>query len=569
MKFLSLLLLLGLPLFDLNAQVLETDAAKLTNIEIITSGGDFKITEVAWINDNNVLTQSRKMNPISFQIMGADLKLGKYNVADQTGIDADLKGSGDQGYHYAHSSKNGAVVFYSNWDKNEQRTTLYYKTLNLDNLSLSEKENKLFSVAEFNGNIGLVVSEFHHSVSPNGSKIALSYASVNDNLERLAYNAAAKADTYEKERIQVGVVNEDMSVSWNKSFETNYHSKYIDIEEVAVDDKGNAYVLCKIYLNENRKEQVEGNVNTTYTIFGFFDNGDDVKEFKVNNPYDIIGKMDLVLDNAQNLWGIGLTFKPLPLMKNISTISSLNPGGSSMQDYAIFKTQTPMNGQLIVKIDPSKREKTLNKIHEMESKAFDEFPELGGFGDTKTFRNVTLEKIHFDAKGNLFVATRSLEPLGNSTKQQLKQKTALLVFNFDANGEFKNTQTIHGNVYTSGFGFIGTTTSLNVIHAVHPANRIFFKDLDQSVNSSFDEEYTFTLVLSELKFGNETFSTKKLSDLDTDKGIVNALTYTKVKDLNDKYIFFKGTVSDTRSNKIIMTEQPSKNFVNLTCVELK
>lgn len=568
MKKIIISFIAGLSMLSAQSQVLESDKAKLTNIEIVTGAGDYKVTDMNWVGTDQILTQSKKINPISFTIIGPNINLGLYNQKDQTGIKMMLKAGKNEVYQQVISNKNGSFVLKSTYDGGTTTNSLSFQKLNLTDLTESGSPTSMYSVSELNKNIGGVVGFFKNALSPDNSKLVLNYVSVAENLDNLGYANAAKAETHENEKIQIAVFNDEMNLIWKNSFDTPYNSKYADLEKIAVDNSGNAYVLCRVYNNEKRWEQKDGKLNYQYSIFGFFENGEVVKEFKIDHENHLLGNMNLVIDKKQDLVCVGISCEEITEKKKLYEQKSLNSGLSSTQDPVIFGYQSIMSGQLLVKINVSSQSKTLNKIVPLKDDVYNADANVRKLEDIKAISNVTVENIFFDDQNNMILSARSVAPRSGAAINNEKD-AALYLFNFSASGDYKTTQIIPSDIVTSGYAFVETPSSLKVMHVVHPKYRPKFSDLAQGTNDQFVEERVYSFAQSEIKFGEQGYKTEELIEIKSSNKVISSSFYTKTKILDEKFIFFRGTISDFMKNKLVLTEQPSKNFTRLTCVELK
>lgn len=110
---------------------------------------------------------------------------------------------------------------------------------------------------------------FSQVLSPDSSKLLI-YAN-------LPY---AKKDF---EKYSFWVYDDKMKEVWKKNVELPYSDKLFEIQKIILDNKGNTFVLGKLY-NQMVKERKNGEPNYKFVLISYSDNGNLVSEYSVDLP---------------------------------------------------------------------------------------------------------------------------------------------------------------------------------------------------------------------------------------------------------------------------------------------
>ena len=145
------------------------------------------------------------------------------------------------------------ILFYSQWDKENEFEQLFYKEINMDKGNVQNEGVLLFKVkGKVTGSLiagGFysyrVVNKFNTQFSFGKSKLLIQY--------RL--KPEEKKDEKNWDVIGFCVLGKGLEKVWSKEVKMPYTEKKMDNLDYTVDSEGNAYVLAKVYDDNSTKDK--------------------------------------------------------------------------------------------------------------------------------------------------------------------------------------------------------------------------------------------------------------------------------------------------------------------------
>ncbi|MFT3701930.1 MAG: hypothetical protein QM802_06160 [Agriterribacter sp.] len=194
----------------------------------------------------------------------------------------------------------------SDWDKDAQLESLYAVKVDVKNGKLSEKNQKLIETTKMASN-GLAgrgfyrfkqVEKYQFNYDADHKKLLVSYRLTPED----------KRDKYNYDKLGMYVFDENMQKLWGGEFTMPYTEKRMDNEDFAVDAKGDAYLLAKVYETESRKEKdKDGNAGYHLEVFKFTKNNKQVINATVSIDQYFIQESSLI-ENAMHDMIIACTY---------------------------------------------------------------------------------------------------------------------------------------------------------------------------------------------------------------------------------------------------------------------
>lgn len=168
---------------------------------------------------------------------------------------------------------NGKLYVFSTFlNRSDKMKYLFVETIDIKTLKQSGDIKKIGEVPVLNkresGGFGFSTSndDSEFKVSSEDTKILVT-----------SYYPNEKSDL---ERLKLQVFNSEMDQIWSKSVQLPYKDELFLPTNIQITDQGNIYFLGKIY-NEQAQEQFKGEVNYSYKLFSYTENGDNHKIYDI------------------------------------------------------------------------------------------------------------------------------------------------------------------------------------------------------------------------------------------------------------------------------------------------
>ncbi len=207
-------------------------------------------------------------------------------------------------------------------NKKSKKTYLLYHELNVKTMKFTGEIKVLgeipFKSRYDKGDFSIVYSE-------NKKRILIYHL--------LPYNKGGK------QKIAFSVLDSNLQKIWGKKITLPYADKLFKIVDYDIDDEGNVYVIGKQYRGK-AKDVVGGQVNFSFLILGYFDDGDDKREYKLKEKDKYITDLRLAIDKDMNLVCAGF--------------------------YSGNKMYGAAGGSFMLKIDPESEDITTSVYHKFD-----------------------------------------------------------------------------------------------------------------------------------------------------------------------------------------------------------
>ncbi|MBG16055.1 MAG: hypothetical protein CL853_06860 [Crocinitomicaceae bacterium] len=181
---------------------------------------------------------------------------------------------------------NDVLYVFSSKSNNEiKKNFLFVESINKKTL-LSNNDLRKISEINFEGKKKRNNGDFMYSISRDKSKI-------------LIYNSLP-FNKNENAKFSLHVFDQNLNQLWEDNITLPYEDKLFGVEDYQVSNKGNVYVLGKIY-NENRRTYKRGKPNFKHRILSYINESSNNKEYPVEIQEHFITDMKIAIDNNENI----------------------------------------------------------------------------------------------------------------------------------------------------------------------------------------------------------------------------------------------------------------------------
>ena len=156
-------------------------------------------------------------------------------------------------------------MFYSTWDKATEKEHLFADKIDLRRRTFADNPKELIEANKLTGTLEATgfykfatANKYQFNFSVDSSKMLVTYRKFTD----------IKDDTKSRDVLGFFVFDTDLKLIWGDEFRMPYTEKIMDNEDFAVDSKGTAYLLSKVY--EGKRTEKEGDdPNYHYEVMKF------------------------------------------------------------------------------------------------------------------------------------------------------------------------------------------------------------------------------------------------------------------------------------------------------------
>ena len=147
-------------------------------------------------------------------------------------------------------------------------------------------EKKLNKVGEIDSRNEYRTGQFDIEISKDSSKVLI--------YNQLPYKKR------EPERFALRVFDDQLELAWEKDIVLPYNDELFEVKEYQVDNEGNIYILGVLYGNRSRTQR-NGLPTYQYIILTYADQGETVREYKINLREKFITDLTFQIDRNRNL----------------------------------------------------------------------------------------------------------------------------------------------------------------------------------------------------------------------------------------------------------------------------
>lgn len=177
------------------------------------------------------------------------------------------------------------LLFSSLLDKKSKKNNLYVQTINKESL-MPNHDLRMVSQIDYEGRSKRSSGSFSYSFSEDRSKFLLYYA--------LPYKKN------ETERYGFHVFDKNMDLVWEKQVDLPFEEGLFGIEEYAINDKGEVYLLG-VAFKDKRISKRRGEPNYSYQILSYSDNGNTFKSFPVELSGHFLTDMQISINQENDI----------------------------------------------------------------------------------------------------------------------------------------------------------------------------------------------------------------------------------------------------------------------------
>ncbi len=234
---------------------------------------------------------------------------------------------------------------------------LEYKGKRMSLTSVIKLERRLFVLSTFNNNkknkTYLLYREFDpKTLKPKGKLSVMGeipYKSRYDkgdfaiiysqNRQRILLYHILPYNKGGQQKLAFAVLDTNLKTLWKEDITLPYRDNLFVVMDFELDDEGNVYVVGKKYRGKN-KDVLNGRINFEYIILGYFDQGNEEREYKLDAGRKFITDLQLAVDNNMNLICAGL--------------------------YTDGKNPYTVSGSFLLKIDYKSGDVTTSEFHKFD-----------------------------------------------------------------------------------------------------------------------------------------------------------------------------------------------------------
>ncbi|MEO6718957.1 MAG: hypothetical protein ABIN67_01285 [Ferruginibacter sp.] len=141
---------------------------------------------------------------------------------------------------------------HSDWEKSTETETLYFDKLDVNSGKITEANHKMFESSKIAGNATMrgfysykTTDKYLFNFDAQHTKLLVSY--------RLIPEERNDKKNYDKIGLQV--FDDKLNKLWGNVYTMPYTEAIMDNSDFSVDEKGNAYLLAKVYDSDSRREK--------------------------------------------------------------------------------------------------------------------------------------------------------------------------------------------------------------------------------------------------------------------------------------------------------------------------
>lgn len=229
-------------------------------------------------------------------------------------------------------------MFYSTWDKDAGKEHLFADRISLGDGKFANQPIGLIEADKIAGTLAATgfykfatANKYRFDFSVDSSKMLVSYRKYTD----------IKDDAKSKDVLGFFVFDQDLKLIWGDEFRMPYTEKIMDNDDFAVDSKGTAYLLSKVYEGK-RAEKAGDEPNYHYEILKFGQGFTELKQIKIRLDDKFINDIYLA-ENMQGEMICGGFYRTVFKSVSKGIIHGLNVDGAFLvkidQNDSLYKLQ--------------------------------------------------------------------------------------------------------------------------------------------------------------------------------------------------------------------------------------
>lgn len=205
------------------------------------------------------------------------------------------------GLEFIIQSADGGLYQFTSFKEKKKTKSLFVQKIDKQTLRAGDDLLKIAEV-DYTGEKRLGIGYRHEGV--------FEYEQSRDRSKTLVYYKLTYGKR-DQEKIALFVLDQNMNLLWSKEKTLPYDDKWFDMVDYNVDNKGNVYLIGKLFGDESRdivtdKDKLEkGEVdygNYQHQVISLFDNGSKEVSYSVQLPSKYIKSMGMTIDNNQDVF---------------------------------------------------------------------------------------------------------------------------------------------------------------------------------------------------------------------------------------------------------------------------
>ena len=258
-------------------------------------------------------------------------------------------------------------MFYSTWDKAAEKEHLFADKIDLATSTFADNPKELIVAEKLTGTLEVLGlykfatrDKYQFNFSDDSSKLLISYRKFND----------IKDDTKSKDVLGFYVFDTDLNLIWGDEFRMPYTEKIMDNEGFAVDSKGTAYLLSKVYEGK-RTEKIGDDPNYHYEVMKFGKGYTEPRQIKINLDDKFINDLYLCENPGGEMICAGF-YRSLSRIVKKGSYEEMNSDGAFLVKinhndslYKIQKGYYEFPAEILMEFEKSS---TVNKIEKKDEK---------------------------------------------------------------------------------------------------------------------------------------------------------------------------------------------------------
>lgn len=266
-------------------------------------------------------------------------------------------------------------MFYSTWDKAAEREHLFADKIDLATGNFAEAPTELIEAKKIAGTLAATgfykfttANKFQFNFSVDSSKMLVTYRKHTD----------IKDDSKSRDVLGFFVFDTDLKLIWGDEFRMPYTEKMMDNNDFAVDSKGTAYLLSKVYEGK-RTEMEDDDPNYHYEVMKFAKGYTEPKQIKITLDDKFINSLYLAENNSGEMVCAGF-YRTVFKSQNKGYFREANSDGAFLVKidhndslYKVQKGYYEFPAEILMEFEKSS---TANKIEKQDKKDKAEAPAL-------------------------------------------------------------------------------------------------------------------------------------------------------------------------------------------------
>lgn len=181
-------------------------------------------------------------------------------------------------------------IFSSTPNKKIKKNQLFVQTIKKNTLT-SNNDIRLIAEIDYSNNKGWNASDFNYKFSSDSSKVLIFYD--------LPYKKG------EPKKIGFHIFDNLINGIWSKETALPNFKNFTYLNDYILDNKGNVYILAKVYENQEKRERV----NHNFKIIAYKYKEEDFTIYNINSEGKFLSDMKITIGNDNNIICVGLYSK--------------------------------------------------------------------------------------------------------------------------------------------------------------------------------------------------------------------------------------------------------------------